>query len=90
MQIRDQLGLNIRELRRFRGLTQEAFAFSAGIDRGYVGSIENSKNAVTVDMLERASAALDVQPFVLLLPRHQKRGWLIDFAKARGGHIDFT
>lgn len=88
MTLRDHLGLNIKELRRFRGLNQEAFAHEALIDRGYVGAIENSKNAATVDLIQRAAIALEVPAFVLLLPRRDKGGWLVDFVESGGGRLD--
>lgn len=38
-----QLGQNIRDLRKLAGLTQEALAFKAGIDRSYLGGVERGE-----------------------------------------------
>lgn len=69
MKLRIQLGLNIQEVRRSRGLSQETLAHLAEIDRGYIGKIENAKHAVTVDMIEAIAQALDTEPMELLRTR---------------------
>jgi transcriptional regulator with XRE-family HTH domain len=69
MELRVRVGLNIQELRRERGLSQEALAHAAEINRGYFGKLENAKYAASVDMLERIARALDVDPADLLKPR---------------------
>lgn len=69
MKLRVQLGLNIQEVRRSQGVSQEALAHRADIDRGYIGKIENAKHAVTVDMIEAIAEALDIEPMQLLKPR---------------------
>ncbi|MBD3623856.1 MAG: helix-turn-helix transcriptional regulator [Rhodobacteraceae bacterium] len=69
MKLRIQLGLNIQEVRRSRGISQEALAHRADIDRGYIGKIENAKHAATVDMIESIAEALDIEPMELLKPR---------------------
>lgn len=68
MELRDRIGLNLQELRRLRNLSQEAFALSAGIDRGYVGKIENSRYSVSTDMMAKLAAALDVNASEFLNP----------------------
>jgi len=69
MKLRIQLGLNIQEVRRSRGISQESLAHRADIDRGYIGKIENAKHAATVDMIESIAEALDIEPMELLKPR---------------------
>lgn len=69
MKLRTQLGLNIQEIRRSKGISQEALAHNADIDRGYIGKIENAKHAATVDMIEAIAKALDTEPMELLKPR---------------------
>ncbi|UXX85276.1 helix-turn-helix domain-containing protein [Roseovarius pelagicus] len=69
MKLRIQLGLNIQEVRRSRGISQEVLAHRADIDRGYIGKIENAKHAATVDMIEAIAEALDIEPMELLKPR---------------------
>jgi transcriptional regulator with XRE-family HTH domain len=51
---------NIRKLRVKRGLSQEALAVDAGVDRSYVGRIERGVENPTVETLERLAAVVDV------------------------------
>lgn len=69
MKLRIQLGLNIQEVRRSRGLSQEDLAHRASIDRGYIGKIENAKHAASVDTIDAIAKALDIEPMELLKPR---------------------
>ena len=57
-----EFGRVIRELRKERGLSQEAFADLAGIDRGYMGNIERGKSNVTLTKVFQISNALNVTP----------------------------
>lgn len=59
---------NLRRFRVERGLSQEAFAVDAGLDRSYVGRIERGLENPTVETLEKFSKVLGVQAFELLLP----------------------
>ena len=70
MKLRIQLGLNIQEARRSEGFSQETLAHRAGIDRGYIGKIENAKHAATIDMIESIAEALKIEPQELLKPRN--------------------
>ena len=47
MCIRKQFGTAIIKLRKERGLSQERFAFEAGIDRRYMSDIENGRRNVS-------------------------------------------
>jgi transcriptional regulator with XRE-family HTH domain len=66
MTLRNVLARNLKELRLERGFSQEAFADLAGIDRTYVSAIERARYAVSLDMLEKLSDALKVEPWTLL------------------------
>ncbi len=50
----------IREMRKDRGLTQEAFADLAGIDRSYMGHIERGEKNITLTKIYQISEALEV------------------------------
>lgn len=66
MVLRAVLATNLRRLRNERGLSQEALADLAGIDRTYVSSLERQRYAATVDMLDRLAAALSVPVLALV------------------------
>lgn len=70
MKLRDRVALNIQELRRARGLSQEELALRAGVNRGYMGKLENAKYAASLDMLEKIAKALSVDPSALVAPRN--------------------
>lgn len=66
MTSREVLALNLRRLRHARGLSQEQLADLAGVDRTYVSSLERSKYAVGLDVLDRLACVLEVEPAELL------------------------
>ena len=51
---------NIRNKRKAIGYSQERLAFEAGMDRSYVGYIENAKYNVTILKLSQIAEALNV------------------------------
>ncbi|MFC6763122.1 helix-turn-helix transcriptional regulator [Sulfitobacter porphyrae] len=48
MNLRDRVALNIQELRRARGLSQEELAHRADVSRGHMGKVENAKFAASL------------------------------------------
>ncbi len=53
-------GHAIRELRKEKGLSQEAFADLAGVDRSYMGHIERGEKNVTLTKIYQIAKALDM------------------------------
>jgi transcriptional regulator with XRE-family HTH domain len=66
MHIQLQLGSRIRELRRNRGWSQEAFADFCGIHRSHMGEIERGRANVTLLTLLIISKQLQVTASALL------------------------
>lgn len=60
------LGAKIREIRKEKGLSQEALADLAGLDRSYMGHIERGEKNVTLTKIYQVSDALDISPKDLL------------------------
>lgn len=60
--MREQVGLNIRNLRNSKGMSQEQLALAADVDRSYISEIELAKNSASIDILEQIALALDVAP----------------------------
>jgi len=52
---------NVRALRVARGLSQEALAADAGVDRAYLGGLEREQENPTVDVRERLANTLDIE-----------------------------
>jgi transcriptional regulator with XRE-family HTH domain len=58
MNARALVARNIRRIRVARGISQEALAVDAAIDRTYVSRLERNLENPTVAVLERLAAAL--------------------------------
>lgn len=58
MDIRHTIGLRIKDLRKGKGLSQEALANIAEIDRTYMASVENGKRNISIINLEKIIVAL--------------------------------
>lgn len=56
--IEKAFGAKLRELRKARGLSQEAFAELAGLDRSYLGGVERGARNVSLININRISLAL--------------------------------
>ncbi|MCX7561536.1 helix-turn-helix transcriptional regulator [Sulfitobacter sp. F26204] len=69
MKSRDRLAHNILDQRRALGISQEELALRAGISRGYMGRVENSKFSATLDLVDKIAGALEVDPAQLLEKR---------------------
>lgn len=63
---RIRFGRRVRQLRREKGVSQEAFAHAVGIDRSYFGSIERGERNVSLDNICLIAEGLGVEPWELL------------------------
>ena len=59
-------GQQVRRIRKEKGLSQEALAALADIDRSYMGHIERGNKNVTLTKIYQIAKALDVQVCQLL------------------------
>lgn len=66
MDVKKRLGTNLRRLREAKDLSQEAFAFEAGIHRTYVSDIERGARNPTITVVEKLAIALGVTASELL------------------------
>jgi transcriptional regulator with XRE-family HTH domain len=60
MDIKEKIGLRIRQLRQEQNLSQEAFADVCELDRTYISSIEKGKRNVSIVNLEKIANALNI------------------------------
>ena len=49
-----------------KGLSQEALAYEAGIDRTYISALERGVYSATIDMVGKLAAVLEIEPSALL------------------------
>ena len=66
MDIRKQIGINIRKRRDALGLSQEALAHESGIHRTYISGLERGIRNPTVTIVQSIAVALDISPSKLL------------------------
>lgn len=59
-------GRRLRELRLASGLSQEALADIAGLDRTYISGCERGRRNVSLENIYRLSKALGVTPAALI------------------------
>ena len=76
MDVRKRVGLNLKKFRKELGLSQEEFAFKAGLHRTYISGIERGVRNPTVLVLEGIAQALGVPTSRLLeeTPERKKSG----------------
>jgi transcriptional regulator with XRE-family HTH domain len=55
-----RFGRRVRELRKAKGMSQEALALEAGLDRSYVGGVERGERNISIENMVRIAAALGV------------------------------
>ena len=60
MDVRRRVGLNVKNFRQERGLSQEGLAFECGLHRTYVSGVERGVRNPTVVVLEKIAEALKV------------------------------
>jgi transcriptional regulator with XRE-family HTH domain len=60
MDVRRRVGLNVKNVRKERGLSQERLAFECGLHRTYVSGVERGIRNPTVVVLEKIADALKV------------------------------
>jgi transcriptional regulator with XRE-family HTH domain len=66
MALRSVLAKNLRRIRLETGLSQEALADRAGLDRTYISALERERYSASVDTIDRLARALDVEPAELI------------------------
>jgi transcriptional regulator with XRE-family HTH domain len=59
--IRKQFGKRVRELRKARGYSQEAFALECEIHRTYIGDVERGERNIALDNITKIAATLGIE-----------------------------
>ncbi|MGA2322272.1 MAG: helix-turn-helix transcriptional regulator [Sedimentisphaerales bacterium] len=55
-----KVGLSIRQARQKKGLSQEALALAADLDRSYIGGVERGERNISIINLKKIADALKV------------------------------
>jgi len=65
MEIKKKFGKQVKKFRLERGLSQEALALMADLDRTYIPSIEKGERNVSITVIEKIAKALKIKISVL-------------------------
>ena len=60
MDIKENFGKRLRELRNEKGISQEQFSFECELDRTYIASIEKGKRNVSIVNIEKIANAFEM------------------------------
>ena len=71
MTLREVFSRNLQAERRARGLSQEALAHEAGVDRAHLSALERCINSASLDIIEKLAKVLEVEPSRLLERPHR-------------------
>jgi transcriptional regulator with XRE-family HTH domain len=66
MHIREVFARNLRKARNAKGLSQEALAHEADVDRTYISALERGVYSATIDMVDKLATVLDIEASALL------------------------
>lgn len=67
MGLAQTFGINVRRLRKERGMSQEALADAVELAPTYVGQLERGRRNPTLAVVEKFASVLQVEPLVLLM-----------------------
>ncbi len=59
-ELQKQFGDRVRELRKLKGLSQEALALACDLDRTYIGGVERGERNISLVNIHAIAAALGV------------------------------
>lgn len=66
MEIREVFARNLRRSRHARGISQEALAHEADMDRTYISSLERGVYSASIDTVAKLAKVLGIEPDELL------------------------
>lgn len=60
MDIKQKIGIRVKELRTLKSLSQEVVANTADMERSFITHIENGRRNISVETLQRILSALEI------------------------------
>jgi transcriptional regulator with XRE-family HTH domain len=77
MDLRQVFAANLRRIRHSRGISQEALAFEAGVNRTYMSKLEKGGSYVGLEIIGKLAAVLKVEPADFLKLPSKSRRWRV-------------
>jgi len=66
MDLRQVFAANLRRLRHERGLSQEALAYEADVNRTYISKLEKGMSYAGLEIIGKLAMVLEIEPAELL------------------------
>jgi len=60
MEVKEKIGIRIRDLRQEKSMSQKDLAYEADLDRSYIASVENGQRNISIVNIEKIANALKV------------------------------
>ncbi|WP_339756782.1 helix-turn-helix transcriptional regulator [Algoriphagus aquimarinus] len=60
MDVKENFGLRIKEIRKLRGMSQEKLAVLSGLDRSYISGIEQGKRNASLEVIAKLAKVLEI------------------------------
>ena len=60
MNIKEKIGIRLKELRKMKGLSQEKFSFECELYKTYIASIEQGRRNVSIVNIEKIAKSFDM------------------------------
>jgi transcriptional regulator with XRE-family HTH domain len=60
MDIKEKIGIRIRNLREQKGISQKNLSYDADLDRSYIASVESGQRNISIVNIEKVAAALNI------------------------------
>lgn len=73
MDLRQTFAVNLRRLRRAKGLSQEDLAYEADVNRTYMSKLEKGATYVGLEIIGKLADALKVDPIEFLKSTKKRR-----------------
>jgi transcriptional regulator with XRE-family HTH domain len=71
MELIEQVGRRIKEIRNLRGMSQDDLADKLGVNRSFISKLENGKKPISLEHIQKLSKNLDVEPEDLLVDKNK-------------------
>jgi transcriptional regulator with XRE-family HTH domain len=73
MDLRQVFAANLRRCRHKKGLSQEALAYEAGVNRSYLSKLEKGGAYAGLEIIGKLAEVLGIEPAELLRPPPRRR-----------------